>query len=93
MVLFPPFRGPAVAAYPWGPVAACESGVNWSIDTNNGFYGGLQISERLWLAFRPHGAPLFPSEATPFEQVQVARRIAGNSRQGLRMMWPVCGRF
>lgn len=88
MVLFPPYRGPAIAAVPWGPLAACESGVQWSIDSRNGFYGGLQISEAFWLQFRPKGAPLFPDEATPFEQVQTARRIV---RAYGFWMWSVCG--
>src|SRR5438046_1468300 len=26
----------------WDAIAACESGGNWSIDTGNGYYGGLQ---------------------------------------------------
>ena len=28
----------------WDRVAACESGGNWSINTGNGYYGGLQIA-------------------------------------------------
>src|SRR5262245_30032163 len=29
----------------WSAIAACESGGNWSINTGNGFYGGLQFTE------------------------------------------------
>src|SRR4029077_84023 len=32
----------------WSAVAACESGGNWSINTANGFYGGLQFTEGTW---------------------------------------------
>ena len=28
----------------WEKVAQCESGGNWSINTGNGHYGGLQFS-------------------------------------------------
>src|SRR3954464_5229583 len=35
----------------WSAVAACESGGNWSINTGNGFYGGLQFTQSTWLAF------------------------------------------
>src|SRR4051812_49733119 len=27
----------------WDRLAQCESGGNWSINTGNGFYGGLQV--------------------------------------------------
>ncbi|MGI8717774.1 MAG: transglycosylase family protein, partial [Lapillicoccus sp.] len=35
---------PASAGSVWDSVAACESGGNWSINTGNGFYGGLQFT-------------------------------------------------
>ena len=35
----------------WDSVAACESGGNWSIDTGNGYYGGLQFSSSTWNAY------------------------------------------
>ena len=31
-------------AHDWDAVAQCESGGNWSINTGNGYYGGLQFS-------------------------------------------------
>ena len=50
--------GAVVAAAPqasaagtvWDRVAACESGGNWSINTGNGYYGGLQFSQGTWAA-------------------------------------------
>ena len=39
----PPMTGPA------SPV--CESGGNWSINTGNGYYGGLQFSPSTWAEF------------------------------------------
>ena len=35
----------------WDRVAACESGQNWSINTGNGYYGGLQFNRGTWLAY------------------------------------------
>ena len=34
----------------WDAVAKCESGGNWSINTGNGYYGGLQFSLSSWRA-------------------------------------------
>lgn len=34
----------------WDAVAQCESGGNWSINTGNGYYGGLQFSQSNWAA-------------------------------------------
>jgi purine-cytosine permease-like protein len=34
----------------WDKVAQCESGGNWSINTGNGYYGGLQFSASTWAA-------------------------------------------
>ncbi len=30
----------------WNRVAECESSDNWSIDTGNGYHGGLQFSDQ-----------------------------------------------
>ena len=68
----------------WDAIAQCESGGNWAADTGNGDYGGLQISERTWLA---NGGTGFPSQASPAEQVAVANRIMAT--QGPRA-WPKC---
>ncbi|CAM5317424.1 hypothetical protein SFUMM280S_10801 [Streptomyces fumanus] len=35
----------------WDAVAQCESGGNWSINTGNGYYGGLQFSASTWAAY------------------------------------------
>ena len=44
-------RGAAPSAHDWNAVAQCESGGNWSINTGNGYYGGLQFSASTWQAF------------------------------------------
>ncbi len=34
----------------WDRIAQCESGGNWSINTGNGYYGGLQFDSGTWLS-------------------------------------------
>ena len=52
----------AASVSTWDQVAACESGGNWSINTGNGYYGGLQFSDQL-LA-RRRRRPVRPREPT-----------------------------
>jgi hypothetical protein len=72
----------------WSAVAACESGGNWSADTGNGFYGGLQFTEQTWLAYG--GGQYAPSAnlASESEQIAVADRVLAGQGIGA---WPVCG--
>jgi Transglycosylase-like domain/LysM domain len=95
----PPVSAPApaagAAAVPassgglnWSAVAACESGGNWSTNTGNGFYGGLQFTEGTWLA---NGGGQYASSAdlaTPAQQIAVAERVLASQGIGA---WPVCG--
>jgi uncharacterized protein YabE (DUF348 family) len=72
----------------WDAVAACESGGDWSINTGNGFYGGLQFDSGTWLAYG--GGQYAPRAdlATREQQIAVATRdyeANGSSP------WPVCG--
>jgi LysM repeat protein len=81
---------PASAAeHDWTGVAQCESGGNWSINTGNGYYGGLQFSSPTWLG---HGGGEFASRAdlaTPAQQIAVAERVLLTQGVGA---WPNCGR-
>jgi resuscitation-promoting factor RpfE len=70
----------------WDAIAACESGGNWSINTGNGYYGGLQFSIGTWHA---NGGAGSPHTASRSEQIRVAENVLRS--QGLRA-WPVCGR-
>jgi uncharacterized protein YabE (DUF348 family) len=40
--------GSTVNAAMWDRIAQCESGGNWSINTGNGYYGGLQFDIQTW---------------------------------------------
>ncbi len=68
----------------WDRLAACESGGNWSINTGNGYYGGLQFSASSW---RGVGGSGLPHQASKAEQI--ARAEALKARQGWGA-WPAC---
>jgi hypothetical protein len=70
----------------WDAVASCESGGNWSTNTGNGYYGGLQFTMGTW---RANGGSGSPSQASRDEQIRVAENVVRS--QGIRA-WPVCGR-
>ena len=69
----------------WDAIAQCESGGNWSTNTGNGHYGGLQFKPSTWAA---NGGVGSPSTASREEQIRVAENVLRT--QGLRA-WPSCG--
>ena len=68
----------------WDRLAQCESGGNWSINTGNGFYGGLQFTLSSWQAV---GGTGLPSQASKSEQIARAEML--KARQGWGA-WPAC---
>ena len=71
----------------WDALAACESGGDWSINTGNGYYGGLQFSSSTWQAY---GGGEFASRAdlaSRSEQITVAERVRAAGGFG---SWPSC---
>lgn len=72
----------------WDDLAHCESRGQWSINTGNGFSGGLQFVTATWLA---NGGGEFAPEphlATREEQIIVARRLLRAA--GDFSHWPDC---
>lgn len=72
----------------WDAMADCESGGNWSINTGNGFYGGLQFDEGTW---KSNGGGKYADradKASREEQIAVATKLY--NRRG-SSPWPVCG--
>ncbi len=76
----------AAPAGVWDKIAQCESGGNWSINTGNGYYGGLQFSPSTWRAYGGSGSA---SGASREEQIAVAERVLAAQGWGA---WPVCSR-
>jgi hypothetical protein len=69
----------------WDAVAQCESGGNWSINTGNGHYGGLQFSPATWAS---NGGVGNPATASREEQIRVAENVRASQGMGA---WPKCG--
>ncbi|WP_308128228.1 transglycosylase family protein [Modestobacter italicus] len=86
----PPAPVPAPSAgHDWDAVARCESGGNWSINTGNGYYGGLQFSQRTWAG---HGGTAYAARAdlaTREQQIAVAEEVLLTQGAGA---WPTCGK-
>jgi LysM repeat protein len=72
----------------WAAIAACESGGNWSANTGNGFYGGLQFTQQTWLGYGGGQYAASANLASPAQQMAVAQRVLAAQGAGA---WPVCG--
>ncbi len=68
-------------------IAECESGSNWSINTGNSYYGGLQLSQATWVALGGLKFGLRADLATKDEQLQIAAKLQAQS--GYKS-WPSC---
>ncbi|MEI5103090.1 transglycosylase family protein [Streptomyces sp. PmtG] len=71
----------------WNKVAACESTSNWSINTGNGFYGGLQFTQSTWEAYGGTAYAPRADLATKDQQIAVAEKVLDGQGPGA---WPVC---
>ena len=58
----------------WDKIARCESGNNWSINTGNGYYGGLQFNLASWRSNGGRDFAAYPHQASRAEQITVANR-------------------
>lgn len=59
----------------WDRIAQCESTGNWSINTGNGYYGGLQFDLQTWLGAGGGDFASRPDLASREEQITVANRV------------------
>ncbi|MFE2430289.1 transglycosylase family protein [Streptomyces sp. NPDC059373] len=78
----------AASVSTWDKVASCESTNNWSINTGNGFYGGLQFTQSTWAAFGGTQYAARADLATKAQQIAIAEKVL--AVQGPQA-WPVCG--
>ena len=72
----------------WNRVAECESSGNWSINTGNGYYGGLQFSQSTWEAYGGRAYASRADLASRAQQILVAEKVLAGQGPGA---WPVCG--
>lgn len=73
----------------WDALAKCESGGNWSINTGNSFYGGLQFTISTWNAFGGQKYASRADLATKQQQIAVATLTQHSQGWGA---WPNCSR-
>lgn len=78
----------AATAAEWDQVAQCESGGNWSINTGNGFYGGLQFTNSTWAAYGGTAYAQRADQASKEQQIAVAEKVLAGQGKGA---WPNCG--
>ena len=79
---------PAVAGGSvWDAIAACESGGNWSINTGNGYQGGLQFSQSTWAAYGGTQYAPTADQATREQQIAIAEKTQAAQGWGA---WPAC---
>ncbi|MFI6643424.1 transglycosylase family protein [Streptomyces sp. NPDC050504] len=79
----------AASNWPWECLAECESSGRWSVNTGNGYYGGLQFWQPTW---EEHGGLKYAPRAdlaTKDEQIKIAERVLRT--QGWNA-WPVCSK-
>ncbi|MFJ9585467.1 transglycosylase family protein [Streptomyces acidicola] len=72
----------------WDAVAQCESGGNWSINTGNGYYGGLQFSASTWAAYGGTKYAATADQAGKAQQIEIAEKVLASQGKGA---WPTCG--
>ncbi|MEU3451636.1 transglycosylase family protein [Streptomyces thermolilacinus] len=78
----------AATAAEWDRVAQCESGGNWSINTGNGYYGGLQFSASTWAAYGGTQYASTADKASKAQQIAIAEKVLAGQGKGA---WPHCG--
>ncbi len=85
-----PSQAPPAAsgAVNWDAIAQCESGGNWSINTGNGYYGGLQFTQQTWEAYGGLSYAPRADLASRAAQIAVAEKVYAAGGLGA---WPVCG--
>jgi uncharacterized protein YabE (DUF348 family) len=59
----------------WDRIARCESGGNWSINTGNGYYGGLQFDRGTWTSNGGGSYAPRADLASREQQIAVANKV------------------
>ncbi|MFF1685673.1 MULTISPECIES: transglycosylase family protein [unclassified Streptomyces] len=77
----------AADADTWTKVAACESSGNWSINSGNGYFGGLQFTQSTWEAYGGTAYAARADRATRSQQIAVAEKVLDGQGPGA---WPAC---
>ncbi|MDA4896012.1 transglycosylase family protein, partial [Streptomyces sp. MS2A] len=78
----------AASVSTWDKVAQCESSGNWSANTGNGYYGGLQFSAGTWSAYGGTAFAPRADLATKEQQIRIGEKVLAGQGEGA---WPHCG--
>lgn len=70
----------------WEKIAECESHKNWSINTGNGYFGGLQFSQGAWESVGGSGNP---AAASREEQIMRGKMLQQARGWGV---WGMCSK-
>jgi hypothetical protein len=73
----------------WDSLAQCEAGGNWSINTGNGYSGGLQFAPGTWQAFGGGAYAPTAGQASREQQIAVAEKVRA-ANGGSYSAWPGC---
>jgi hypothetical protein len=87
LVLAAPAVANPVHLDPWDLVAQCESSGNWSANTGNGYFGGLQFSRGTWHSYGGGAYASSANQATRSQQIAIAQKVL--RAQGWKA-WPTC---
>ncbi|WP_407564047.1 transglycosylase family protein [Streptomyces sp. 184] len=71
----------------WDRIAQCESGGDWSINTGNGYYGGLQFAASTWEGYGGTAYAATADQASREQQIAVATKVQAAQGWGA---WPNC---
>jgi len=74
----------------WDRLAECEADGNWSVNSGNGYYGGLQFNRATWVAYEGDQYAALPHRASREEQIAVGVRV--RDERGGYGAWPACAR-
>lgn len=78
---------PAAGSGVWDQLAQCESGGNWSINTGNGYQGGLQFDQGTWTGNGGGAYAPTANQATRDQQIAIAEKVRAG--RGFNP-WPAC---
>lgn len=87
LALAPMAAASSASAADWDELAQCEASGDWSANTGNGFYGGLQFTSSTWAEFGGTEYASSAHEATREQQIAVAEQVLAAQGSGA---WPGC---
>lgn len=77
----------AASTATWDRLAQCESSGDWSINTGNGYYGGLQFAQGTWEGFGGTDYAERADLASKEQQIAIAEKVLAAQGWGA---WPAC---